>query len=74
MGKQAKPKQDSGARAENRSNGKAPKQNPGRKGHGSRRTPLTEGQKILMGKGLYVKFERMNAEGARVLAGKKSRD
>ena len=59
MGKQQKPKTGK-SRNDDRKNGKAVKQTPGKIGGvGSRRTPLTEVQKVLIGKGLYQKWNRV---------------
>ena len=62
-----------GARNDGRSNGKAGKKNPGRKSHGSKSVKLSASEKILMGKGLYVRFERMNNEGARAMHSKRAK-
>lgn len=59
-----------GSRNDSRPNGKAAKKNPGARGVTS--TKLTELEKILMGKGLAVKYSRHNAVEAR-RAGKKKR-
>ena len=61
-----------GSRNDSRSNGKAEKKNPGRKTHGSKAAQLNDIQKVLMGKGLAVKYARSNAEGARAQAGKRN--
>lgn len=60
------------SRNDTRSNGKAGKKNPGRKTHGSKSTQLTDIEKVLMGKGLAVKYSRANAEGVRAQAGKRN--
>ena len=62
-----------GARNDSRANGKAAKKHPGRRGHGSKSVALSSQDKILMGKGLYVKFVRMNQDGVRQMAGKRNR-
>lgn len=43
-----------GIRNADRKSGKAAKQNPGRKGAGSRRGKMDEGTKVLFGQGLYI--------------------
>lgn len=58
MAKTQKAKSNKGARNDNRKNGKAEKKHPGRKGHGSRRTPLDEGMKVLLGGGMLAKWSK----------------
>lgn len=72
MAKQAKPKAGA-SRNDSRSNGKAGKQNPGRRHTGSKSGRLDEGTKILLGKGLYIRYERMNNDGLRAMANKKGK-
>ncbi len=45
---------------DSRPNRKADKKNPGKHGHGSRRTKLTEIQKALMGKGVVVRYSAVD--------------
>ena len=52
-----------GARNDSRPNGKASKKSPGARG--VRGTKLTDLEKILMGKGLAVKYARHNAVESR---------
>lgn len=58
----------SGTRNDSRANGKAAKQHPGARG--VRGPKLTELEKILMGKGLAVKYSRFNASEARKMGRK----
>ena len=56
MSKQQKAKSNKGERNSDRKNGKAVKQNPGRKVTGSKHTRLSEVDKILIGGGLLSKW------------------
>lgn len=56
---QKKPKTGK-TRNDDRANGKATKQKAGSRG--SRRTKLDEGQKVMLGGGLLVKWDRANAK------------
>lgn len=56
MSKTQKPKSNKGTRNDNRKNGKADKKNPGRK---SKRSPLSELDKVLLGKGIYPKWRQV---------------
>lgn len=56
MSKTQKAKSNKGDRNDGRKNGKAAKQNPGRKATGSRHNPISEVDKILIGGGLLSKW------------------
>lgn len=66
MGKQAKKKATNGQRNDNRSNGKAAKQSPGKSNH---REPISPMNLILMGKGVYQQVS--NRAAAEKLRSKK---
>ena len=64
MGKQASKKVQNGLRNDERSNGKAAKQSPGKSNH---REKLSQIDLILLGKGAYRKVvDRVNADKLRV--------
>lgn len=70
----AKPKGSSGgSRNDSRANGKANKQNPGRKVKGSRKAHLDEGTKVLLGGGMLVRYEQQDSVARRRAARDKSK-
>lgn len=63
--------QKSGARNDSRPNGKAAKQNPGRRNTGSKSGRLDVATQVYLGKGIYQKWENFDAEGQKSQGKKK---